>query len=119
MAYFGHIGVDPAADADGDGFTNLQEYLIGTLPNNPASKLAIAQVPEIPNGVSKDFRISFPTANGVTYRVEFSDSLSAGSWAQLGSDVTGSGATATATATDAATVTLHPRRFYRVRIVAP
>jgi Bacterial TSP3 repeat/Alpha/beta hydrolase of unknown function (DUF900) len=31
---FGHIGVDPNADPDGDGFTNLQEYQNGTNPND-------------------------------------------------------------------------------------
>ena len=117
MAYFGHLGVDPAADADGDGFTNLQEYLLGTLPNNPSSKLTIAQIAVVANGASNDFRITFATANGVTYRVETTDSLAAGSWLQLGSDISGNGSTATAT--DPAAVTLHPRRFYRVRIVVP
>ncbi len=33
--YFGHIGVDPSADPDGDGLTILQEYSHGTDPNNP------------------------------------------------------------------------------------
>lgn len=36
--YFGHLGVNPSADADGDGYTNLQEYQNGTNPtvaNNP------------------------------------------------------------------------------------
>jgi len=34
LQYFGHIGVDPNADPDGDGFTNLQEFQNGTDPND-------------------------------------------------------------------------------------
>jgi len=34
LQYFGHIGVDPNADPDGDGLTNLQEYQHGTNPLN-------------------------------------------------------------------------------------
>lgn len=114
--YFGTIGINPAADPDGDRFSNLQEYLIGTQPNNSASKLAIASVAIVPNGAARDFRITFPTATGVTYRVEFSDTLAA-PWTALGSDVTGTGAAATVS--DPNAVKLHPRRFYRVRIISP
>lgn len=32
--YFGHLGVDPNADPDGDGLTNLQEYQQGTDPTD-------------------------------------------------------------------------------------
>jgi hypothetical protein len=32
--YFGHIGVDPNADPDGDGLTNLQEFQAGTDPTD-------------------------------------------------------------------------------------
>jgi len=32
IQYFGHLGVDPQADPDGDGYTNLQEYQNGTSP---------------------------------------------------------------------------------------
>jgi YD repeat-containing protein len=33
--YFGHLGVDPNADPDGDFLTNLQEFQRDTDPNNP------------------------------------------------------------------------------------
>ena len=116
LANLGSIGSNPAADPDGDGFPNLEEYLIGTSPN-VANPLAIFKTGIVQTGANKDFRISFPTAVGVTYRVEESDSLDLGTWVQLGSDVPGTGNPATAT--DAAAVTLHPRRFYRVRSIAP
>ncbi|MCX6874637.1 MAG: S8 family serine peptidase [Verrucomicrobia bacterium] len=115
--YFGSLGNNPADDPDGDGFTNLQEYLIGSQPDNPASGLAIAHTEIVQNGANRDFRLSFPTATGVTYRVERNDNLAVGTWVQLGSEVSGTGNPATAS--DAGAVTLHPRRFYRVRIVAP
>jgi hypothetical protein len=35
--YFGHIGVRPTADPDSDGFTNLEEYLAGTHPQDAES----------------------------------------------------------------------------------
>jgi len=35
--YFGHLGIDPNADADDDGVSNLQEYLNSTDPLNPDS----------------------------------------------------------------------------------
>ncbi len=34
ILHFGHTGVDPTADPDGDGFTNSQEYQRGTDPND-------------------------------------------------------------------------------------
>jgi hypothetical protein len=37
VEYFGHAGVDPDADAHGDGMPNYQEYLAGTIPNSAAS----------------------------------------------------------------------------------
>ena len=37
IQYFGKTGIDPLADADGDGFTNLAEFLAGTDPTNSAS----------------------------------------------------------------------------------
>ncbi|MDY0177615.1 MAG: LamG-like jellyroll fold domain-containing protein, partial [Lentisphaeria bacterium] len=38
MEHFGHINVDPQADADGDGLSNLYEFLCGTDPVNSTDK---------------------------------------------------------------------------------
>jgi alpha-tubulin suppressor-like RCC1 family protein len=37
MYWFGRTGVDPNGDEDGDGLRNLEEYKLGTLPNNAYS----------------------------------------------------------------------------------
>jgi len=36
---------DASEDLDGDGFTNLQEFLAGTDPNDPASNSAFLILP--------------------------------------------------------------------------
>ena len=115
--YFNTVGIDPAGDPDGDRFSNLQEYLIGTQPTNPASMLTIAESAIVQSGAALDFRITFPTATDVSYRVEFNDPLTGSSWQALGSDLSGTGTPATVT--DPNAVNLHPTRIYRVRITAP
>ena len=112
---FGVVGIDPNADQDGDGFTNLQEYLAGTDPRSAASRPVIVLVEVVPNGANQDFRLTFATLNGRTYRVESSDDLATQNFTPLGPDVTGTGANVLIT--DASAVTLHPQRFYRVRVV--
>ena len=114
MDYFGAIGVDPNADADSDGVSNLQEYLDGTNPRSAASKLAITQAARIASGTSSNFRIIFPSVSGITYRVEYSDTLAPGSWIALGANLLGTGGNLQVT--DPAT-SGHPQRFYRVSVV--
>jgi subtilisin family serine protease len=115
LRYFGGVGADPAADADGDGFTNLQEYRIGTVPTDPFSLLTITRAEVVANGAARDFRVVFPTAREVVYQVEQSDGLVA--WEPLGAPVAGTGEPHAAIDPNAAQ--LHPRRFYRVRILTP
>ena len=68
---FGRIGVDPQADPDGDGATNLMEYLAGTDPNDPSSVFR-------PTGGYSDGIYTMPiqTAVGRTYHVWASKNLS-------------------------------------------
>jgi subtilisin family serine protease len=112
--YFGAIGQSPSADPYGNGFTLSQDFALGYNPKN-SYRLFIYQTAVVPNGANKDFRIGFPTVSGWTYRVERSDTLAAASWVQVGSNVTGTGGTTQVT--DPSAVTLHPKRFYRVRII--
>lgn len=58
---------DADKDLDGDGASNLQEFLAGTLANNPYDVFAATLGLDAPNGV---YAISFPTAYGKVYRIE-------------------------------------------------
>ncbi|AHF92644.1 hypothetical protein OPIT5_22875 [Opitutaceae bacterium TAV5] len=42
LTHFGHIGIDPAADPDNDGLSNLAEFLAGTDPNVAATPISPA-----------------------------------------------------------------------------
>ena len=66
-------GVD--ADPDGDGVTNLQEFLGGTDPRDPASVLRVNI--EAPTGTAV---IRFVAGPNRTYTVQYRDQLSNGPW---------------------------------------
>ena len=68
---FGKLtGVDPAADPDHDGASNLAEWLTGTNPLNAGSCLKLTVATTV-NG----FTVSWPSASGRYYRLERSASL--------------------------------------------
>jgi subtilisin-like proprotein convertase family protein len=100
---------DPNADGDGDGLTNLQEYLAVTGPANADSALRITSIARSGN----DVIITFTTALGKQYAVEYRDTMS-GTWTQLGGAVAGTGSSAQATDANAAALST---RHYRARIV--
>lgn len=112
--YFNSLGVNPNSDADADGMTNLQEFFAGTNPKNSSSKLAISQTAILPNGQNRDFRLTFPSVNGVTYRVEYSNTLAPNSWSPLSPDLSGTGNNLQITDPAANT---HSKRFYRLSVV--
>lgn len=113
--HFGHLtgqmGDHSRADddADGDGMTNLQEFLAGTDPKDGASALRVTSVAR--NG--GDFTFTFTSTIGKTYRVEASDDLASSSWQILVDQLFAAGASVTIA--DPADPT-RPRRFYRAAL---
>jgi len=95
------------ADPDGDGWTNHQEYVSGTNPNDPASVLKITQLQVSGN----DMIIHFPSVTGKAYRIERSSTLEAGSWTVLQDGIAGTGAVILVTDPNSAG---NARRFYRI-----
>jgi hypothetical protein len=69
-------GASANTDEDGDGQTNLQEYLAGTNPLNGASVLAV----NIQSVAGNTVTLTLNALAGHTYRVQSSPTLAAGSW---------------------------------------
>ncbi len=139
-AWFGTTDVDPEADPDGDGLSNLREYVIGTDPTEPDTDgdgmkdgnevlyghdplvpheppLAVTEIEPLPDGA---MLISWPSMYGLGYMPQFSDSIGPESvWSNLvrhviWEDTYFPGGTLEAVDTDAKD---HPSRFYRVKTV--
>jgi hypothetical protein len=114
LAYFDHaVGEDAdkshaGDDADGDGQTNLQEYLAGTNPLDPASVFAITNI----QTAGADIQVSWTTVAGKTYQLQRGTSPDAtAAWSPVGSTVAGTGSIVHQTDPGAAADPLH---FYRV-----
>jgi hypothetical protein len=96
-----------SADPDGDGWTNLQEFISGTGPKDRSSLLKFNQV----NTVGGDTQLSFATVAGKTYRIERSDSLAPDSWNVVQAHITGTGSVVTCSDANGSGLL---KRFYRI-----
>jgi hypothetical protein len=101
---------DAMLDSDGDGSSNLQEYVAGTNSQDGGDALGILTM----ETVGTDLQLGFKTVTGNVYRVDRSDVSPHGPWAQVGALVIGDGTLKSVADAGIATA---PRRFYRVVIV--
>jgi hypothetical protein len=118
LGYFDHpTGQDAdnslaTEDADGDGMSNLQEFLADTNPLDINSALRITAV----NFVSNDIQVSWTTRTGKNYRLQSSPTPDGtGNWTNLNSQAAGTGGVVTQN--DLGAVTNSLPQFYRVRLV--
>jgi hypothetical protein len=103
----------PNGDPDGDGFTNLQEYLAGTDPTNNASAPRITAVTREGNSI----RIAWLTGLGKTNALQ---AATGGAYFTNNFAEIFSVTNATGSATnylDGGAATNRPARYYRVRLV--
>lgn len=109
-------------DADGDGFSNLAEYALGTTPvaatSRPTLPLAITG-----NGTGRFLQITFNRIAdpSLTYRVEASNSLITGSWSPIWQSSGASNAPGSVTVVDPLDISggSPPQRFLRLNITSP
>lgn len=109
-------GFDPARredaieDADGDGHTNLQEYLAGTNPQDPNSVMRIETIQRD----AGNMRIRFTSVLGKFYAVESSSNALGNDWGMVQDNIPGTG-----TAIDVIAPILPEvgRQMYRVRLI--
>jgi len=99
---------DANDDLDGDGFTNLQEYLAGTHPNDPESRLHVERITTAGGGV----QFEFTAASNRTFSVLFKNSLTAPIWSPL-TNISSAPTVRIITISDPAT---NNTRFYRLAV---
>jgi hypothetical protein len=78
-------------DADGDGLTNLEEYVIGTNPLQPDSTTFGLRITRTSPATVK---LEFGTIRDRVYRIYYRDSLQSSTWTPAGAPILGTGSAA-------------------------
>ena len=92
-------------DPDGDGFTNLQESLLGTDPDDASSAIHLQLFPQPGNSL----RLTIETVVGKLYQIESSQDLV--HWTALGDPIAGTGDAVEVEAPESAAIVFYRGRF--------
>ncbi|MFT5109507.1 MAG: hypothetical protein ACI9UA_005156, partial [Pseudoalteromonas tetraodonis] len=77
LQYFTDIdGQDDGDDSDGDGQSNLDEWLFVTLPNDAASLFLL----QIEHSGAESTRLSWPSSSGRSYILQSTGAMKTGAW---------------------------------------
>jgi T5SS/PEP-CTERM-associated repeat protein len=113
-------GLDPLdpnvanTDSDGDGMSNLQEYLAGTDPTNNASAFRIVEITPL----DEDILLTWTTVGGKKYAVQFVDGGYTNCFNEYEPIIIAPGSgESTFSVIDPGAVTNGTARFYRIRLV--
>ncbi len=116
----GSLNNGPAGDDDGDGVSNLDEYILGMNPQTNDSAAFPRPTVSSPNPSS--FNLTFPTLAGRTYQIWYSDNLT--DWYKAGGTFTVPADNSNYQWTDDGTQTTpapatQTKRFYYIEITRP
>jgi len=103
--YFGRVRVDPNGDSDGDGESELGEYLTGTDPTDPTSRLTVLAVEPQPDGT---IAVEWSSVVNKSYTLLWSSDP------VVGYDVVASGLVATPPVNRVMSPALPPTGYYQV-----
>lgn len=109
--YFGNLSRNGVGDFDNDGFSDLAEYLAGTVPTNSASLLLMDRV--LTNTLVQT-TVSWSSVSGRTYRLQFKNAVNDAGWNDVPGNVAATGTTAIKTDL---TTAGQPERYYRVQVL--
>ncbi len=101
---------DATLDADGDGLTNVQEFLGNTNPHDAADPALILGT----RMSGADFFFTFKSVADRTYRIETKDQLTDSSWQPLGADLSGVSARSAPCSSSARVITVMKRGSFPI-----
>ena len=84
MKYFGTLARDGTGDFDGDGVSDLEEFLTGTDPTDPMSYFHLDVASASPN---QSPILSWPAVSSKSYRLQFKNALSDTNWQDSGAAI--------------------------------
>jgi len=108
QSHFQTLSRDGSGDFDNDGFSDVAEFLAGTLPNDQNSLLRMNR--NVTNNVTQT-TVGWSSVIGKTYRVQYKNHLTDTGWNDLAGIVTATGTNAVKVDVTSAG---EPQRFYRV-----